>query len=68
MSMNKYIIVGIAIIAIFFCILGLDAWLSILPDWPTLSQTVIYWSGHTHLVPFFIGFITGGLAIHWFES
>lgn len=66
--MKKHIIVGIGIIIIFLGILGLDAWLLMSNDWPTLSQTIIYWSTKTHLIPFFIGAVMGGLAVHWFEA
>lgn len=66
--MKKHVIVGVLILLIFFGILALDAYLAVLPDWPTLSQSVIYWTDKTPLVPVLGGLVIGFCICHWWES
>ena len=60
--------VAILIFGIFFAILIGDALLygdSIARN--SISQVIIDLSSRTHLVPWFVGFVMGFLANHWFE-
>lgn len=63
----KYTIVAICCIALTAVILGVDAMLSGI-GWPTISQSIGYWTLATPLVPALVGFFMGGLMMHLFES
>lgn len=63
----RYAIVGIGCLVLFIAIWVVDAWLYT-AGWPTISQTVIYGSHITYLVPAIIGMVVGGLFVHWWEG
>lgn len=54
---------------IFAAIMGFDAFLySDGVAGNSISQAIIYYSEKSKLIPFFIGFLFGGLAFHWFDN
>ena len=63
----KYTIVAVGILITFIAVWVVDAWLYA-SGWPTISQTVVYFSHFSYLVPCLIGMFVGGLMVHFFES
>lgn len=66
MTKNK---VAISILLIFLAIVAYDVYLYSdgIPG-NSISQVIIDLSEKSHLVPFFIGFLMGGLALHFFDN
>lgn len=66
LSRNK---VGLIIIAVFVLIMAFDAFLYSdgLPG-NSITQTIIHYSEKSKLVPYFIGYLMGFLAAHFFDD
>lgn len=61
--------IGLIIIGITLAILGFDGYLySDGVPGNSISQTIIYYGQKSMLVPYFIGFGSGFLASHFFDS
>jgi len=63
------LLVGLVSLGIFIGILIFDLCLYLdgVPG-NSVTQTIIYYSGKTALVPFFIGFLMGFLGAHFFDN
>lgn len=61
--------VAISILLIFFAIIAFDVWLySDGVPGNSITQVIIAYSELSPLLPFFIGFLMGFLAAHFFDS